>query len=74
MRQFIVLAGAVALALLVFVPFAAAADADSLPRTGRVLVSVQGDVTLPAGEQAEHGRRGPRQRGHPGDGEDPRRR
>ena len=53
MRRLMLVAGAMALALLVFVPLVAAAEGDELPRTGRVLVSVQGDVTLPAGEQAD---------------------
>jgi hypothetical protein len=42
-----------ALAFMLFVPVAIAADGTELPHTGRVLISVQGDATLPAGEQAD---------------------
>jgi hypothetical protein len=37
------------LALLLLVPAVAAAD-PSLPHTGRVLISTEGDVTVPAGD------------------------
>ena len=52
MRRIAGLAGGLVLALAVLVPVALAAD-PSLPHTGRVLVSVGGDITLPAGEHAD---------------------
>ena len=51
MKRFVGVAGAVLIALVVLVPVALAAD--PLPQTGRVLVSTQGDFTLPAGEHAD---------------------
>jgi hypothetical protein len=52
MRRLMLLAGALALAFLVVVPVVAAAEGD-LPHSGRVLVSVKGDASVPAGEQAD---------------------
>ncbi len=51
MRRLLALLGALIL-VLVLVPAVALAQ-DSLPHSGRVLISTQGDVTLPAGEQAD---------------------
>jgi hypothetical protein len=48
----VAIAAVLVLALGVAVPLAAAAD-EVLPHTGRVLISVEGDVALPAGEQAD---------------------
>lgn len=45
------IAGAMLLLLLSLVPVVVAADA--LPHSGRVLISIEGDVTLPAGEHAD---------------------
>jgi hypothetical protein len=47
----IALAGLVAAAFVA--PVALAADPTDLPRTGRVLISTEGDITLPAGEHAD---------------------
>lgn len=52
MKKLIGIGGALVLALGILVPVALAADG-ALPHTGRVLVSVQGDVAVPAGEQAD---------------------
>ncbi len=51
MRRIVAIAGAMLIVLLLLVPVALAADA--LPHSGRVLISTQGDVTIPAGEQAD---------------------
>jgi hypothetical protein len=51
MKRFFGAAGAILIAFTLFVPAVLAAD--PLPQTGRVLVSTEGDVTLPAGEQAD---------------------
>jgi hypothetical protein len=53
MRRLVLLLGVVAVTLMLFAPAVAAAQPGDLPHSGRVLVSVQGDVTLPAGEQAD---------------------
>jgi hypothetical protein len=50
-RRLFALIGALAVLLAVGAPVLAAEPAP--PHTGRVLVSIQGDVTLPAGEQAD---------------------
>ena len=47
----IALAGLVAAAIVA--PVALAADPSALPQTGRVLISTEGDITLPAGEHAD---------------------
>lgn len=52
MRKLLGIGGALVLALGLLVPVALAADG-ALPHTGRVLVSVQGDVSVPAGEHAD---------------------
>jgi hypothetical protein len=52
MRKLLGLGGALVLALGILVPAALAADT-ALPHTGRVLISVQGDVSVPAGEHAD---------------------
>jgi hypothetical protein len=52
MKKLMGIGGALFLALGILVPVALAADGD-LPHTGRVLVSVQGDVAVPAGEHAD---------------------
>jgi hypothetical protein len=51
MKRLVGVAGALALALGIFAPAALAAD--TLPHTGRVIISTQGDVTIPAGDQAD---------------------
>jgi hypothetical protein len=51
MRRIVAIAGAMLVVLLLLVPVALAADA--LPHSGRVLISTQGDVTIPANEQAD---------------------
>jgi len=51
MKRALALTGALALLFVIGAP-ALAAD-ETLPQTGRVLISIQGDVTLPAGEQAD---------------------
>lgn len=51
MKRLVAVAGALALALAVFAPVALAAD--TLPHSGRVIISTQGDVTIPAGDQAD---------------------
>ena len=51
MRRLIALLGALLILLVAGAP-ARAADG-ALPQTGRVLISIEGDVTLPAGEQAD---------------------
>lgn len=53
MKRLLGIAGALVLALGLLVPLAIAAEGADLGHTGRVLVSVRGDVTLPAGEQAD---------------------
>jgi hypothetical protein len=52
MKKVLVIGGALVLALGILVPVALAADG-ALPQTGRVLISVQGDVAVPAGEHAD---------------------
>jgi hypothetical protein len=52
MKRIAGIAAAMLLATLFLVPVALAAD-PTLPHTGRVLVSVDGDVTLPVGEHAD---------------------
>jgi hypothetical protein len=52
MRRLTAVLSAIVLALFLFVPTALAAEPD-LPHTGRVLVSTGGDVTVPAGDQAD---------------------
>lgn len=51
MRRLLALLGALTL-VLVLVP-AVALAADSLPHSGRVLISTSGDITIPAGDQAD---------------------
>lgn len=51
MRRLIGIAGALALALVLLAPVADAAD--PLGHTGRVVMTAEGDFTLPAGEQAD---------------------
>ena len=51
MRRIVAIAGAMLIVMLFLVPVALAADA--MPHSGRVLISTQGDVTIPAGEQAD---------------------
>lgn len=51
MKKLLALAGAALLLLAIGLP-ALAAD-DTLPATGRVLISIEGDVTLPATEHAD---------------------
>ena len=51
MRRIVAIAAAMLIVMLFLVPVARAADA--LPQTGRVLISTKGDVTIPAGEQAD---------------------
>ncbi|MEZ0241026.1 MAG: hypothetical protein ACAH65_09530 [Chloroflexota bacterium] len=52
MRRLLGIGGALVLALGILVPVALAADG-ALPQTGRVLISVEGDVSVPAGEHAD---------------------
>lgn len=52
MKRIAALVGALIFSLLVFAPAVLAAD-PALPHNGRVLISIQGDVTLPAGEHAD---------------------
>ena len=51
MRRFVAIAAAMLIVMLFVVPVALAADA--MPHSGRVLISTQGDITIPAGEQAD---------------------
>ena len=51
MRRIVAIAAAMLIVMLFLVPVALAADA--MPHSGRVLISTQGDVTIPAGEQAD---------------------
>ena len=51
MRRLFGIAATMVVALLLLAPVALAAD--PFPNTGRVLVSTGGDITLPAGEQAD---------------------
>ena len=51
MRRIVAIAVAMLIVMLFLVPVALAADA--LPHSGRVLISTQGDITIPAGEQAD---------------------
>jgi hypothetical protein len=51
MKRFLGTLGALLIASVLFAPVAVAAD--PLPHNGRVLVSTQGDITLPAGEHAD---------------------
>ena len=52
MKRIAGIAGGMFLVLGLLVPIAIAAE-DTLPHTGRVIVSVKGDATLPAGEHAD---------------------
>jgi hypothetical protein len=52
MKRLLSLLSALLVVLLVAAPAAVAAGPE-LPQNGRVLIALQGDVTLPAGEQAE---------------------
>lgn len=51
MHRFVGLVGALVVALLLLAPAVLAAD--PLGHTGRVLISTEGDLTLPAGDQAD---------------------
>lgn len=51
MKRLLAFSAALLFALLVLVPAARAAE--PMPHTGRVLISTQGDVTIPAGDQAD---------------------
>ena len=51
MRRIVAIAAAMLIVTLFVVPVALAAD--TLPHTGRVLISTQGDITIPVGEQAD---------------------
>ena len=51
MRRIVAIAAAMFIVMLFLVPVALAADA--MPHSGRVLISTQGDITIPAGEQAD---------------------
>ena len=51
MRRIVAIAAVLVIVMLFLVPVALAADA--MPHSGRVLISTQGDVTIPAGEQAD---------------------
>jgi hypothetical protein len=51
MKRLLAFSGALLFALLVLVPAARAAE--PMANTGRVLISTQGDVTIPAGDQAD---------------------
>jgi hypothetical protein len=53
MKRPLVLAGALIVGLGLLVPTALAADPLPLPHTGRVLISVEGDVAVPDGQQAD---------------------
>src|SRR6476646_8846296 len=52
MRRILGFAGGLLLAWMLLVPAVIAAD-PNLPHTGRVLLSLGGDIVLPAGEQAD---------------------
>jgi hypothetical protein len=52
MKRIVIVVASLLLAFGILVPVAAAAD-PQLPHTGRVIVSVQGDAVLPAGEHAD---------------------
>jgi hypothetical protein len=52
MRRIALVGALLAIGLIAFTPAVFAADR-TLPQTGRVLISVQGDVSLPAGEHAD---------------------
>ena len=51
MRRIVAIAAVLVIVMLFLVPVALAAD--TMPHSGRVLISTQGDVTIPAGEQAD---------------------
>jgi hypothetical protein len=51
MKRILAIAGAMLIVLLFLVPAALAAE--PMPQTGRVVISTQGDITIPAGEQAD---------------------
>ena len=51
MRRIVAIAATIFIVMLFLVPVALAADA--MPHSGRVLISTQGDVTIPANEQAD---------------------
>ena len=51
MRRIVAIAGAMLIVMLFLVPVALSADA--MPHSGRVLISTQGDITIPADEQAD---------------------
>ncbi len=51
MRRIVAIAAAMLIVMLFVVPVALAADA--MPHSGRVLISTQGDITIPANEQAD---------------------
>ena len=51
MRRIVAIAVTMFIVMLFLVPVALAADA--VPHSGRVLISTQGDITIPAGEQAD---------------------
>ncbi|HEX5823452.1 MAG TPA: hypothetical protein VFY18_03240 [Candidatus Limnocylindrales bacterium] len=51
MKRLASIAGAILIGFLLFVPAVLAAD--PFPHTGRVIMSTQGDVTVPAGEHAD---------------------
>jgi hypothetical protein len=51
MRRIVTIAAAMLIVMLLLVPVALASDA--MPHSGRVLISTQGDITIPANEQAD---------------------
>jgi hypothetical protein len=51
LRSIIAIAGALVIALLLLVPAVLAAE--PLPSTGRVLISTEGDISVPAGQHAD---------------------
>jgi hypothetical protein len=51
MKRLMSIAGALVIGFLLFVPAALAGD--SFPHSGRVIMSTEGDVTIPAGEHAD---------------------
>jgi hypothetical protein len=51
MKRILAITGAMVFAMLLLAPVALAAD--PMPETGRVVISTQGDITIPAGEQAD---------------------
>jgi len=53
MRPLLAIAASMLVAFFVFSPVTFAADPTAMPHTGRVLISTDGDISVPAGEHAD---------------------